>query len=230
MALIKLEIAPDLVDRVYQSLVTAISDGSLQPGERITQEDVAHMLDVSRQPVLQAFKLLLRDGLILDAPGRGVMVAPLDAKLIAHVYAVRAALDALATAAAAKHKRTAEERAELDEHFTTLITKGRKAAAGKSVAAMIDADVAFHQAVYEASGNPLIQQSAEKHWQHIRRAMGAVLQTNRMRDSVWDEHAAIAEAIVIGEARRAEQLARAHGESASSFMSQQIAQFTKSAR
>ena len=52
--LIKLEAAPDLVDQVYRALLDAISDGSLAPGTRITQQDIAAQLSVSRQPVLQA--------------------------------------------------------------------------------------------------------------------------------------------------------------------------------
>ena len=51
--LVKLETAPDLVEQVYASLLDAISEGSLAPGERLTQEDIAERLAVSRQPVLQ---------------------------------------------------------------------------------------------------------------------------------------------------------------------------------
>jgi hypothetical protein len=51
------------------ALLDAISDGSLAPGERITQEDIAEQLAVSRQPVLQALRLLKKDGFVLDAPG-----------------------------------------------------------------------------------------------------------------------------------------------------------------
>ena len=46
--------------------------------------------------MLQALRLLKKDGLVVDAPGRGVLVAPLDAAWIAQVYEVRGALDALA--------------------------------------------------------------------------------------------------------------------------------------
>ena len=56
--LVKLQAAPDLVDQVYRALLDAISDGSLAPGVRVTQEDLAERLAVSRQPVLQALRLL----------------------------------------------------------------------------------------------------------------------------------------------------------------------------
>ena len=53
------------------------------------------------------------------------------------------------------------------------------------------------------------------HWQHIRRAMGAVLQVSTMRESIWDEHVAIAKAIGKGDENAAEALTRQHGEDAS---------------
>ena len=65
-----------------------------------------------------------------------------------------------------------------------------------------------------ASGNPLIAQSAQLHWHHIRRAMGAVLQVSTMRESIWDEHDAIANAIARGDAEQAEALIRQHAEDA----------------
>lgn len=71
-SLVKLASTPDLVERVYRALLDAISDGSLAPGARITQEGIAAQLAVSRQPVLQALRLLRKDGFVHDAPGRGV--------------------------------------------------------------------------------------------------------------------------------------------------------------
>lgn len=203
--LIKIETSPDLVDRVYGSLLDAISDGSMAPGARITQEDIAAQLDVSRQPVLQALRLLKKDGFVLDAPGRGVLVAPLDVAWLVQVYQVRSALDALAARLAARARYRMDPR---------LISQGRAAARGHKVKAMMAADIEFHAAIYAASGNPLIAQSAQLHWQHIRRAMGAVLQLSTMRESIWDEHEAIANAIGRGDEDRAESLIRQHGEDA----------------
>jgi len=213
--LVKLDSAPDLVDQVYRVLLDAISEGTLAPGERITQEDIAERLAVSRQPVLQALRLLKKDGFVLDAPGRGVLVAPLDALSVEHVYQVRVALDALAARlAAARH-------AKLDP---ALIDNGRKASRGKSVKAMIDADIAFHNAIYAASGNPWIEQSAHHHWRHLRRVMGAVLQQSKRRSTVWDEHEAIAAAIAAGDAARASRLIEQHGQRASDNLADQLAQ------
>lgn len=201
----RLDAAPDLVDRAYRALVDAISAGVLAPGERIVQEDLAARLAVSRQPVLQALRLLKADGLVEDAPGRGLRVSALDAPLILQVYAVRGALDALAA------RLAAERRAALPP---ALLTAGRAAVKSRDVQAMIDADLAFHRALYAASGNPLVERSAQPHWCQIRRAMGASLQTGEVRRTVWDEHAAIAEAIAAGDAAAAAERAGHHAERA----------------
>lgn len=204
--LIKLETTPDLVEQVYARLLDAISEGSLAPGQRITQEEVAAQLAVSRQPVLQALRLLKKDGFVRDAPGRGLLVAPLDPDWIVKVYQVRGALDALAARLAAANRFRIDLK---------LMVQGRKAARGKDVKAMIDADLAFHDAIYRASGNELIAQSAGEHWRHLRRVMGAVLQQSVQRDALWDEHAAIAEAIAHGDGERAATLITGHADRAS---------------
>ncbi len=212
--LIKIESTPDLVDQVYRSLLDAISGGSLAPGSRITQEEVAEQLAVSRQPVLLALRLLKKDGFVLDAPGRGLLVAPLDGVWLGQVYQIRCALDALAA------RLAAQAHAVMDPE---LIRQGRLATRGQDIKAMMAADAAFHNAIYAASGNPLIAQSAQLHWQHIRRAMGAVLQVANMRESIWDEHETIAQAIATGDAALAESLSRQHGEDASRNLARLLA-------
>ena len=211
--LIKIESTPDLVEQVYASLLDAISDGSMAPGVRVMQEDIAEQLAVSRQPVLQALRLLKKDGFVQDAPGRGVLVAPLDVARLVQIYQVRSALDGLAARLAAR------ARYKLDAQ---LISRGRAAARGQDIKAMMAADAAFHTAIYVASGNPLIAQSAQLHWHHIRRAMGAVLQVSTMRESIWDEHAAIAKAISEGDEDTAETLICEHGEDAGHNLARQL--------
>lgn len=213
MPLNQLAVEPDLVERVYEMLLGSIADGHLAPGERLTQEELADKLNVSRQPVLQALRLLKKDGFVVEAGKRGVMVRPLDADSIAQIYELRGALDALAA------RLAAERGAKIDE---AIVANGRKAARGKDIAAMIEADIAFHNAIYTASGNPLIAESANRHWAHIRRAMGAVLQTADLRETVWAEHAAIVAAINKGNAERAERLSQEHGGRASKTLGERI--------
>lgn len=195
----------DFVEEVYKSLLDAISDGSLAPGVRVTQEEIAEQLHVSRSPVLQALRLLKKDGLVHDAPGRGIVIAPLDSEWIGNLYQVRGALDALAAHLAA------DKKVDIGQ---AVLAAGREAARGKDVKAMIDADIAFHTAIYHASGNPLIFEITQLHWVHLRRVMGAVLQSAAQRESIWDEHEAIAKAIAIGNGQLAVDLTEKHADKA----------------
>jgi DNA-binding GntR family transcriptional regulator len=197
----KIQARPDLVDQVYQTLLDAISDGSLPPGARITQEEIAEQMDVSRSPVLQALRLLKKDGLVQDAPGRGVLVAELDPQWIGNLYQVRGALDTLAA------RLAAERKAVIDPG---IIAAGRKVARGKDVKAMIEADIGFHTAIYRASGNPLIFETTQMHWVHLRRVMGAVLQSAGQREAIWDEHEEMAKAIAAGDVARAVEMSDQH--------------------
>ena len=213
MSLAKIPGRTDYVDSVYKALLDAISAGKLAPGERITQEDLAERLNVSRSPVLQALRLLKKDGLLEEAPGRGLVVTQLDPVRIGHLYQVRGALDALAA------RLAAQRRAKISQ---ALIEQGRKAAAGTDVNALIDADMAFHKAIYEASGNPLIVENAMLHWIHVRRVMGAVLQRKLGRTGIWDEHAAIVKAIQEGKEDLAAALSEKHAQLARETLMQHL--------
>jgi DNA-binding GntR family transcriptional regulator len=205
----RIDAPPDLSERVYRQLLGAICEGRLPPGARLRQEELAASLDVSRQPVHHALRLLKKDGLAIDAGRRGLLVAPLEARHVEQLYQVRGVLDGLAAKQAARAGRRVD---------SALIAAGRRAFAGRDVGAMIAADMRFHEAIYAASGNPLIAESAGRHWHHIARAMGAFLRRSGPRAPVWDEHEAILAAIDRGDAEGAEALARGHCEAAGSSL------------
>ncbi len=214
----RLAAQPQLVDRVYDAIVDAICTGRLAPGERLTQDGLAAALAVSRQPVLQALLLLKKQGFVRDAGRRGLMVAPLEPAFVEQLYEVRAAIDGAAAAAAA---RRVDARARA--RGRALIDAGRAAARARNRARLIQADIDFHRFVYELSGNSLFGEMAAFHWQHIRRVMGAVLQSDARLGHVWDEHAGILDAIVAGDATRAEGLARAHAANAARALAGELA-------
>jgi DNA-binding GntR family transcriptional regulator len=130
-----------------------------------------------------------------------LVVTPLEPDRIAKIYQLRGALDELAA------RLAAEVRFSMDP---ALLANGREACQRNDMKALIDADIAFHKAIYDASGNELIAQSALLHWVHLRRVMGAALQDAVQRDLSWHEHQAIATAIAEGNSERAVFLAHAH--------------------
>ena len=80
---------PNLVEQVHEAVLAEITSGRLAPGDRLVQEQLALALGVSRQPVQQALSLLLNQGVLRDAPGRRLIVAPLDPDHVRHMYDMR---------------------------------------------------------------------------------------------------------------------------------------------
>ena len=208
-----LALAPNLVEQVRDALLSDIASGQLSPGERIIQEQIAKTLGVSRQPVQQALLLLRNVGVLLDAPGRGLVVAPLEPDQVRHMYDMRSVIEGLACRLAAE--RNAERAAKLGP---ALIDAGRKAVAAGSVAKMIAADMKFHEFIYGLSGNPLVAPAMATHWTHTQRVMGEVLMRDETPRDIWDQHEQILEAIAAGKAAAAETLARKHITQAAGFM------------
>ena len=62
-----LAVAPNLVEQVRDAILEEIASGTLAPGERIIQEQIAQALGVSRQPVQQALALLRGQGVLQAA-------------------------------------------------------------------------------------------------------------------------------------------------------------------
>jgi DNA-binding GntR family transcriptional regulator len=208
-----LTLQPNLVEQVRDAILDEISSGQLSPGERIIQEQLAQALGVSRQPVQQALLLLRNQGVLQDAPGRGLIVAPLDPEHVGHMYDMRAVIEGLAC------RRAAEVGAErAARQGPALIESGRKAVASGSVAKMIAADMRFHEFLYSLSGNPLVAPSLATHLTYTQRVMGEVLLRDEKPRDIWDQHAAILQAICDRDAERAEALARQHITLASGFM------------
>jgi DNA-binding GntR family transcriptional regulator len=208
-----ISLQPNLVDQVKDALLEEITSGKLSPGERIIQEQIAQALGVSRQPVQQALLLLRNQGVLKDAGGRGLIVAPLDADHVAHIYEMRAVIEGLACRLAATHR--AEQARKQGE---AIIEAGRKAVASGSVAKMIAADIRFHEFLYGLSGNPLIGPAMDTHLTYTQRVMGEVLVQDQEPRDIWDQHAKILAAIVSGKAELAEKLAKEHLMQASHFM------------
>ena len=208
---------PNRVEQVRDAILEEITTGRLPAGERVIQEQIAQALGVSRQPVQQALLLLRDQGVLREAGGRGLIVAPLEADQVQHMYELRAVIEGLAARRAAE---TAAERAA--KQGPAVIEAGRKAVASGAVPRMVAADRRFHEFLYELSGNPLVGPSMAAHWTYSERVMAEVLQRDETPRDIWDQHAAVLEAVAAGDAARAEALARAHITQAASFMTARL--------
>ena len=206
-------VSPSLVEQVRDAVLDEIASGRWAAGSRVIQEQLAQELGVSRQPVQQALLLLREQGVLREAPGRGLEVVPLVAEQIEQVYELRAVIEGLASRRAAE-RGAARAAAE----GPALVATGRAAVAAGDLPALVAADQAFHRFLYELSGNALIAPAMAAHWTQLQRAMAEVLVRDEQPRDIWDQHAAILAAVAEGDGDSAEARAREHLTQAAGYM------------
>ncbi|KAB1072654.1 GntR family transcriptional regulator [Methylobacterium planeticum] len=200
-----LEQSTSLVDQAYTVILDALCDGTFKPGERLTQDDIANRLSVSRQPVTHALAVLKAQGFLVQSGRRGLMVTSVEPDFFQAIYQFRSAVEPLAVSLATLRltKNAILRGRSLVEHGRNLVVAG-------DARATLQADMDFHAFIYELSGNPIIGETMRLHWLHLRRAMGHVLRYPGMSISVWQEHSRILERMVSGDAAGASDLMRRH--------------------
>lgn len=213
----KIQTEKNLPELIYDSVVNAIVEGLLKPGERVTQETLAERLDVSRLPVSQAMQRLRDDGFLSAVGRRGLMVSVLDESFVAQLYEFRCGIDLVSAGLAAQRVDAGARKRGED-----IIAEGFAAGKAHDLPALIDADMRFHGFIYELGGNTFILDSMEAHWNHVRRVMSDILIVEKNQKQIWEEHEAILNAVLAGDARTAETLAREHVETASKWLQKEI--------
>lgn len=197
------------VEQTYRAILNAICEGTLAAGERLTQEGIAERLRVSRQPVGQALALLKSQGFVKETGRRGLVVAHLDPPFFKAIYELRSAIEPMAARSAAM-KMTEKSKQE----GKLIIREGYRALRSGELQALVQADARFHAYIYELSGNPLFSEVMELYWNHLRRAMGEVLQSKGEGKIVWRQHEGIFDALAAGDGEQAGRMIQAHLESA----------------
>jgi GntR family transcriptional regulator, trigonelline degradation regulator len=91
---IRHETAP-LRSRIMESMRRAIERGILKPGERLVEKDLCQQLGVSRTSLREALRELESEGVVTQAPTRGLTVVKISRRDAENIYRVRADLEAL---------------------------------------------------------------------------------------------------------------------------------------
>lgn len=137
-----------LRDVVFNTLREAILKGDLKPGERLMELQLASKLGVSRTPIREAIRMLEQEGLAVTTPRKGAEVAKMTLKDMEDVLEIRDALDELAVRIACQ-KITDEQLKQLED-VKELFENNTQTNNVKNIA---EADVSFHDVIYEATGN-----------------------------------------------------------------------------
>lgn len=193
-----------LSERAYRSLLDAIQHGSLKPGERMREVELANSLGISRTPVREALGRLINEGLLVNDPVKGMIIAELDHSEVNELYAMREVLEGTAARFAAQHA----SEAEISILFE-LVERDRGVALDQPTN-LVANNRLFHDTLYRAAHNRYLVKTLNT----LRETMALLGQTTLVTlgrsDKAIDEHLAIVNAIKSRDGAAAELAAREH--------------------
>ena len=195
-----------LSQQIAYSVRRAILHGRYQPGDRLVEHEVATALDVSRAPVRDALRQLVREGLVTVFPHRGAVVTPVSVDMVHDVFDVRSRLEGLAARLAAT-RITAEELARAEALIEAMEASAKSAEPGPQV----EQDLEFHRVILAASGRTVLTATMEV----TTGKAGLLISVTRRAaplDLVPGIHRPIVEALRSGDPDRAERAAQEHVE------------------
>jgi DNA-binding GntR family transcriptional regulator len=173
---------------VYDEVQRRIVEGRLRQGERIYEDQLAHELEVSRNPVREALQALELEGFVELEPRRGARVAVISPQRACDLFELREALEGMVARLAAT-RRTPQQLTALQD----VVERGAAAAAAGDLAVLPGLNTDFHGLLCAAANSSMLAENVDRmsqliQWVYSRRV------TQRGIGS-WDEHRRIVEAI-----------------------------------
>jgi DNA-binding GntR family transcriptional regulator len=156
-----------LSDVVTDDLRQAIVEHDLEPGRRISEDELAAQMGVSRGPIREALARLEREGLITLERHRGARVASWSEQDIDEIYSMRSVLEELAIEWACKNA-TVVDLAAMNEVLTRYGKLTEKQRTPREVSKI---DLEFHSALFAAAHHERLF----KAWEVLRSQIHAFL-------------------------------------------------------
>jgi len=197
--------ATRIVDTVQDALRDAIFGGSLRAGEQLSVPELARRLNVSRSPVREAVLGLVAQGLAVEQPRRGVVVATIDVNDLVAIHEVREFLEAGAARLCAR--RIDKAGAERLRH---ILAEQKRAVKEKDAGGYFRTNSALHGAIAASAGNPRLEQIVRTLENQMRLALHRVASDERHIRSGYAEHQRIVDAIAGGDEPAADEAMRTH--------------------
>lgn len=188
-----------LSESITQEVRRMLVEGELVPGQRLSEAALAESLQISRNTLREAFRVLTREGLLKHEPNRGVTVAEPDMASIIDIYRVRRFIECKAIAQGFPlHPGTLKMR--------EAVQSGMQAREAKDWVGVGTANMLFHRAIVELADSPRLlvfyaQISAE-----LRLAFGVLNDPEFLHLPYLDMNAAILRCVEEGRADEATRM------------------------
>lgn len=188
--------APSLVEVAVRQLRDEILAGTLEPGQRLIEDQIRLRFDISRGPLREALRLLTQQGLVEHSPRRGARVSELSDTDVEQLFGIRLALEQHAVRSAFPRPAPLgdDELAEVDGWLERMRTAERDG----DVLAKDDAHRAFHAAVVALAGNRQLDLALEPVLLKLQRPMALNLRREAQAlgpDEGLDRHQRIVDAL-----------------------------------
>jgi DNA-binding GntR family transcriptional regulator len=190
---------------VYAAIRDAIVRAELAPGARLSENELAAELGVSRTPVREALGRLRDDRLVEIVPQMGTYVVRIRVQAIGDAQFIREALECAAVRRAAERAGD-EDVASLEEN---LRSQDRAGEAG-DLDAWYLLDDAYHRALCDLSGHQAVWSVSERAKSHLNRLRRLSLTMPDYLPEMIDEHRAIVAAVARRDPDAAEEALRHH--------------------
>lgn len=191
--------------QAYQALRDAIVRIDLEPGQQLSENELASQMGVSRTPVREALARLRDEQLVRVVPQLGTFVSRISVAAVGDAQFIREALECAAV-------RLAAERAGQNDHelLEELMAAQERTRAADDVDAFYHLDDSFHHALCDLSRHPAVWTISQRAKSHLNRIRRLSLTVPAYLPEMIDEHRRVVDAVVAGDPDAAELALRYH--------------------
>ncbi len=189
--------------QVYKILRDQIIRGHFAPGKRISESEISRQLNVSRQPVREAFIKLRNDGLVEVRPQRGTFVTKIYLDAVNDARFIREAIEVeivklLVQLADPEHIRLLRELIEL-----------QKKSCGADPDEFYQLDEQFHRMLADLAGKSTVWNVVARLKAHFDRVR-YLSSSQKPLQRLIDQHENLLDAIARKDLKKAENAIRCH--------------------
>ena len=192
--------------RVVNAVISGIQKGRFVPGQRLIEVDLTRELKISRGPVREAFKRLAGEGVLVLNRHRGAYIRAQTRDEVDDTLCVMEVLSGLAAKLAAQSIHKKNNRQRLRETYERMMSQGKQ---GETFA-FLGERRRFYDMLYDIGGNRELQRMIPRMQISLLRLQFQAYVTPEHHENQLKEVKAIAEAVLAGNEKRAEQACREH--------------------
>ena len=194
-------------DIAYDYLKQAIVKGDIPPGQRLIENQLSSLMEVSRVPVREAVKNLAQEGLVERSGVRGFVVKGLSRKEIEETLGIRALLESYAAYLATEHIDD-EILKKLEDSIRAYRAALEKK--GSNTDKLMQLNSQFHEIIYRAAGSEKLYSLINSFRDAIHRYRRPLLTSEHYAQVSLHDHEDMVRAMRLKDKKKVEQLVKKH--------------------